>query len=141
MFFTKCLTKFCSHIYNYSFVYIILHVSGNRREDERINSERTLLVSSMYTILELFFLMSFPNLPQFRRIFLALFIHIKIFCCILLTKHKYTFNFIFTHFWTNLLADVYYYYYYLVCEAIGTAATPGLLCQPRMIMKMMIVEK
>jgi hypothetical protein len=25
----------------------------------------------------------------------------------------------------------YYYYYYLVCEAIGTAATPGLLCQPR----------
>jgi hypothetical protein len=34
----------------------------------------------------------------------------------------------------------YYYYYYLVCEAIGTAATPGLLCQPRVIMKM-IVEK
>jgi hypothetical protein len=32
------------------------------------------------------------------------------------------------------------YYYYLVCEAIGTAATPGLLCQPRVIMKM-IVEK
>jgi hypothetical protein len=30
--------------------------------------------------------------------------------------------------------------YYLVCEAIGTAATPGLLCQPRVIMKM-IVEK
>jgi hypothetical protein len=30
--------------------------------------------------------------------------------------------------------------YYLVCEAIGTAATPGLLCQPRVIM-MMIVEK
>jgi hypothetical protein len=29
---------------------------------------------------------------------------------------------------------------YLVCEAFGTAATPGLLCQPRMIMKM-IVEK
>jgi hypothetical protein len=28
----------------------------------------------------------------------------------------------------------------LVCEAIGTAATPGLLCQPRMIVKM-IVEK
>jgi hypothetical protein len=34
----------------------------------------------------------------------------------------------------------YYYYYYLVCEAIGTAATPGLLCQPRVIVKM-IVEK
>jgi hypothetical protein len=36
---------------------------------------------------------------------------------------------------------VYYYFFYcLVCEAIGTAATPGLLCQPREIMKM-IVEK
>jgi hypothetical protein len=22
-------------------------------------------------------------------------------------------------------------FFYLVCEAIGTAATPGLLCQPR----------
>jgi hypothetical protein len=33
-----------------------------------------------------------------------------------------------------------YNYYYLVCEAIGTAATPGLLCQSRVIMKM-IVEK
>jgi hypothetical protein len=31
-------------------------------------------------------------------------------------------------------------FYYLVCEAIGTAATPGPLCQPRVIMKM-IVEK
>jgi hypothetical protein len=29
---------------------------------------------------------------------------------------------------------------YLVCEAIGTAATPGLLCQPRVIVKM-ILEK
>jgi hypothetical protein len=28
----------------------------------------------------------------------------------------------------------------LVCEAIGTAATPGLLCQPRVTMKM-IMEK
>jgi hypothetical protein len=28
----------------------------------------------------------------------------------------------------------------LVCEAIGTAATPGLSCQPRVIVKM-IVEK
>jgi hypothetical protein len=36
---------------------------------------------------------------------------------------------------------VYYlFYYYLVCEAIGTAATPGLLCQPRVIVKI-IVEK
>jgi hypothetical protein len=31
-------------------------------------------------------------------------------------------------------------FYYLVCEAIGTAATPSLLCQPRAIVKM-IVEK
>jgi hypothetical protein len=31
-------------------------------------------------------------------------------------------------------------FFYLDCEAIGTAATPGLLCQPRVIMKM-IVEK
>jgi hypothetical protein len=30
--------------------------------------------------------------------------------------------------------------FYLVCEAIDTAATPGLLCQPRVIVKM-IVEK
>jgi RNA 3'-terminal phosphate cyclase len=32
------------------------------------------------------------------------------------------------------------YFFYLVCEAVGTAATPGLLCQPLVIMKM-IVEK
>jgi hypothetical protein len=31
-------------------------------------------------------------------------------------------------------------YFYLVCEPIGTAATPGLLCQPRVIVKK-IVEK
>jgi hypothetical protein len=31
-------------------------------------------------------------------------------------------------------------FFYSVCEAIGTAATPGLLCQPRVIVKM-IVEK
>jgi hypothetical protein len=28
-----------------------------------------------------------------------------------------------------------YHYYYLVFEAIGTAATPGLLCQPRVMVK------
>jgi hypothetical protein len=28
-----------------------------------------------------------------------------------------------------------FYYYYLVCEAIGTAATPGLLCQPQVIVE------
>jgi hypothetical protein len=32
------------------------------------------------------------------------------------------------------------YFFYLVCEAIGIAATPGLLCQHRVIVKM-IVEK
>jgi hypothetical protein len=32
------------------------------------------------------------------------------------------------------------YLFYLVCETIGTAATSGLLCQPRVIVKM-IVEK
>jgi hypothetical protein len=31
-----------------------------------------------------------------------------------------------------------YYFFYLVCEAIGTAATPGLLCQPRVIVKMIL---
>jgi hypothetical protein len=35
---------------------------------------------------------------------------------------------------------LFIFYYYLLCEAIGTAATPGLLCQPRVIEKM-IVEK
>jgi hypothetical protein len=33
-----------------------------------------------------------------------------------------------------------FFSFFLDCEAIGTAATPGLLCQPRVIMKM-IVEK
>jgi hypothetical protein len=31
-------------------------------------------------------------------------------------------------------------FFYLACEAIGTGATPGLLCQPRVIVKM-FVEK
>jgi hypothetical protein len=39
-----------------------------------------------------------------------------------------------------LACSIIYNYYYLVCQAIGTAATPGLLCQPRVIVKM-IVEK
>jgi hypothetical protein len=34
----------------------------------------------------------------------------------------------------------YFFFFNLVCEAIGTAATPGLLCQRRVIVKM-IVEK
>jgi hypothetical protein len=37
-------------------------------------------------------------------------------------------------------SDYFFYYYYLVCEDIGTAATPDQLCQPRVIVKM-IVEK
>jgi hypothetical protein len=35
----------------------------------------------------------------------------------------------------------FFYYYHLVCEAIGTAATPGLLCQPARVIMKMIVEK
>jgi hypothetical protein len=30
------------------------------------------------------------------------------------------------------------FFYYLVCEATGTAATPGLLCQPRVTVKMIV---
>jgi hypothetical protein len=30
------------------------------------------------------------------------------------------------------------FFFYLVCEAIGTAATPGLLCQPRGIVKIIV---
>jgi hypothetical protein len=43
---------------------------------------------------------------------------------------------------TGLFANevIINFYYYLVSEVIGTAATPGLVCQPRVIMKM-IVEK
>jgi hypothetical protein len=33
------------------------------------------------------------------------------------------------------------FFYILVCEAIGTAATRGLLCQPRVMIVKMIVEK
>jgi hypothetical protein len=35
---------------------------------------------------------------------------------------------------------LFFLFIYLVCVAIGIAATPGLLCQPRVIVKM-IVEK
>jgi hypothetical protein len=34
----------------------------------------------------------------------------------------------------------WFFFLILVCEAIGTAATPGLLCQPRVIVNM-IMEK
>jgi hypothetical protein len=30
------------------------------------------------------------------------------------------------------------FFFYLICEAIGTAATPGLFCQPRVIVKMIV---
>jgi hypothetical protein len=40
----------------------------------------------------------------------------------------------------GLLKNFFIFFIYLVCEAIGTAATSGLLCQPRVIVKM-IVEK
>jgi hypothetical protein len=33
------------------------------------------------------------------------------------------------------------FHFYLVCEAIGTAATPGLLCQPRVIVKMTLEKQ
>jgi hypothetical protein len=32
-------------------------------------------------------------------------------------------------------------FFYLICEAIGTAATPGLLCKPRVIIKMIVEKK
>jgi hypothetical protein len=35
---------------------------------------------------------------------------------------------------------IFFLFLIMVCEAIGTAATPGLLCQPRVVVKM-IVEK
>jgi hypothetical protein len=34
-----------------------------------------------------------------------------------------------------------FFLFYLVCETIGTAATPGLLCQPRVIMKMIVESR
>jgi hypothetical protein len=40
----------------------------------------------------------------------------------------------------NKQVNIQDYFFYLVCEAIGTAATPGLLPQPRVKMKM-IMEK
>jgi hypothetical protein len=40
----------------------------------------------------------------------------------------------------NLVFGFLLFFYYLLCEAIGTAATPGLLCRPRVIVKM-IMEK
>jgi hypothetical protein len=41
---------------------------------------------------------------------------------------------------SSLVLSSFFFFFNLVCEAIGTAATPDLLCQPRVIVKM-IVEK
>jgi hypothetical protein len=46
--------------------------------------------------------------------------------------NKYCFSYVFI---------LHTFFLIMVCDAIGTAATPGLLCQPRVIMKKMIVEK
>jgi hypothetical protein len=44
--------------------------------------------------------------------------------------------------WPPLLeAGDYFFYYYFVFEAIGTAVTPGLLCQPRVIVKMSVEKQ
>jgi hypothetical protein len=43
------------------------------------------------------------------------------------------------HTYTHIPTYIHRYihtFFYLVCEVIGTAATPGLLCQPRVIVKM-----
>jgi hypothetical protein len=37
--------------------------------------------------------------------------------------------------------QIYNFFLILVCEAIGTVATPGLLCQPRVIVKMIVVKQ
>jgi hypothetical protein len=37
-----------------------------------------------------------------------------------------------------LSCGIYVFFFNLVCEAIGTAAIPGLLCQPRVIVKMIM---
>jgi hypothetical protein len=57
-------------------------------------------------------------------------------------KRKFRYNPTLTNYFkgTNNCYNFFFIFYYLVCEAIATAATPGLLCQPRVIMKM-IVEK
>jgi hypothetical protein len=47
---------------------------------------------------------------------------------------------VFIYHFVNSPSGYFFIFIYLVCEAIGTAATPGLLCQPRVIVKM-IVEK
>jgi hypothetical protein len=51
-------------------------------------------------------------------------------------KKFQVFYWIFVH--KNLSSILFFFLDY---ETIGTAATPGLLCQPRVIMKMIVVRK
>jgi hypothetical protein len=44
------------------------------------------------------------------------------------------------HIYRPLSLSLSLFFFFFVCNAIGTAATPGLLCQPRVIVKV-IVEK
>jgi hypothetical protein len=39
---------------------------------------------------------------------------------------------------TGTLQFLEIFFLILVCEAVGTAATPGLMCQPRVIVKMIV---
>jgi hypothetical protein len=41
----------------------------------------------------------------------------------------------------NFVNVLIYFFFFLVCETIGTAATPGLLCQPRVIVKMIVESR
>jgi hypothetical protein len=43
-------------------------------------------------------------------------------------------------FQTASWARLFFFFCYFVCEAIGSAVTPGLLCQPRVMVKI-IVER
>jgi hypothetical protein len=56
------------------------------------------------------------------------------FCC----SYSFHGNSIYLYFYLSIF--YFFFFIYLVCETIGTAATPGLLCQPRVIVTM-IVEK
>jgi hypothetical protein len=55
-------------------------------------------------------------------------------------NHKYSSKFKYADMSYMHLCSKYLFFLILVCEAIGTATTPGLLCQRRVIVKM-IVEK
>jgi hypothetical protein len=39
----------------------------------------------------------------------------------------------------DVMQHVFFYFFKILdCEAVGTVATPGLLCQPRVIVKMIV---